>query len=147
MLALPADALPAHARALVALFTLSVGDEDGPEPTTYLRTVHVDLSGHAVPAELLKEVLLEGPLRLKQCWQLQGLVLAGCHLTAGGCACMEGTTQCSSLPAACLARLLQSHPPDAHLPCSPACLCRHAAAAAPLEGAALPGWLAPPGAG
>jgi hypothetical protein len=72
-------------QVLLGLVTLcSVGPDIDTSDDTYLRTVHLDLSGHAVSTAQLKEVLLEAPRRLKQCYMLESLVLVGCQLPTGG---------------------------------------------------------------
>ena len=87
MLKLPADAQPAHVQALLALVMLRPGVADNggnaPPPDTYLRTVHLDLSGHPMSLEELDDLLLLGPHRLGQCHMLESLVLSRCNLTAG----------------------------------------------------------------
>ena len=86
VLKLPPDAQPPHIQTLLALVTMCPGDAEdsaGLPPDTYLRTVHLDLSGHALAIEQLRELLLLAPHRLKQCHMLESLVLEGCHLAAG----------------------------------------------------------------
>ena len=86
MLGLPPDATPDQAAALAALVA-----GQGPAPAGgsasgdphFLRTVHLDLSGHPGVAELLPELLLEGPHRLGQGGGLAGLALQGCQLPPG----------------------------------------------------------------
>ncbi|PSC69802.1 hypothetical protein C2E20_6772 [Micractinium conductrix] len=83
VLGLPPDATPDQAAALAALVA-----GQGPAPAGgsasgdphFLRTVHLDLSGHPGVAELLPELLLEGPHRLGQGGGLAGLALQGCQL-------------------------------------------------------------------
>lgn len=100
-LKLPVDASPAHVEALLALLCCrlpfglpdSQQDDGGlppPPPDRYLRTVHLDLSGHAVGAPQLRDLLLAAPHRLGQCWALESLDLRGCGLGAGACVrCVE----------------------------------------------------------
>lgn len=97
MLKLHQDALPAHLQALLALVAtppaaapLDGSQEGGTHAgaaaaarNSYLRTVHLDLSGHAVATGQLRALLVEAPGRLGQCNTLEGLVLEGCQLAPG----------------------------------------------------------------
>lgn len=89
MLKLPADALPAHVEAVLRMVAGSA-DIEGAAPGVpcdrYLRTVHLDMSGHPLTTAQVKMLLLEAPFTLKQCFMLEGLVLAGCHLQPGAAA-------------------------------------------------------------
>lgn len=90
VLKLPAEAALQHLEALLVLVAMrpaaalvddsQSGDGAAPPPSAYLRTLHLDLSGHAVSAGQLRDLLLDAPHRLKQCHMLQGLVLQGCQL-------------------------------------------------------------------
>lgn len=99
MLAVPQDVLPAQLEALLALMALrapagAVPDSQGghgppaapPKPTHCLRTLHLDLSGHALALGQLKDLLGDAPHRLGQYWMLQGLVLRDCQLPPGATA-------------------------------------------------------------
>lgn len=93
MLKPPPDAEPAHVEALLALACMRAaaapaGSQAGSQlpsepPSRYLRTVHLDLSGHALSQAQLQDLLLDAPARLQQCITLEGLVLAGCQLQPG----------------------------------------------------------------
>lgn len=99
---MPHDALPEHLQALVALLSgrcgappppgqrsgVNAGLEDAPregDPKFFLRCLHLDLSGQAVPTALLGELLASGPVREegKSLTTLRGLELRGCQLAAG----------------------------------------------------------------
>ncbi|PRW56615.1 hypothetical protein C2E21_4838 [Chlorella sorokiniana] len=85
----PPDAAAQHVEALLALACMrpATGPPDsqaasqaGEPPSHYLRTVHLDLSGHELSLEQLQDLLMEAPWRLRQCLMWQGLVLADCKL-------------------------------------------------------------------
>ncbi|KAL4445428.1 hypothetical protein ABPG77_011253 [Micractinium sp. CCAP 211/92] len=100
VLHVPHDVRPCHLQALVALLSgrcgpppppgqrssISAGLEDAPPvgDLFFLRCVHLDLSGHAVPTTLLRELLATGPVRreAKSLTTLRGLDLQGCQLAA-----------------------------------------------------------------
>ncbi len=93
MLKVPPGAAPQHVEALLAVACMlaaqgpppssQAASQVGDPPSHYLRTVHLDLSGHALSTEQVQDLLLDAPWRLRQCLMLEGLVLAGCQLQPG----------------------------------------------------------------
>lgn len=91
VLTAPPDASAQHVEALLALACMrpaagaspQAASQAGEPPSHYLRTVHMDLSGHELSLEQLRDLLLEAPWRLRQCLMWHGLVLAGCGLKPG----------------------------------------------------------------
>lgn len=89
----PLGAAPQHVEALLAVACMRAAQGPPPSsqaatqaselPSHYLRTVHLDLSGHALSVEQVQDLLLDAPWRLRQCLMLEGLVLAGCQLSPG----------------------------------------------------------------
>lgn len=107
MLKAPAGAEPQHVEALLALVCMrpaagpapdsQAGDAAAEPPSHFLRTVHLDVSGHALSLAQLQDLLLAAPHRLRQCHVLEGLALAGCQLPPGGAAQRCGLSGCCRL--------------------------------------------------
>lgn len=95
MVRVPADALPGQVEALLALVAWRLPEgaladsQDAAaapaatKPEHYLRTVHLDLSGHPLSTQQVQDLLLEAPRRLGQGWMVEGLAMEGCQLGPG----------------------------------------------------------------